>query len=1079
MARQVRYLLDTTPPPAIQVPTLDEEQRAVVEHRGGPLLVLAGPGTGKTTTLVEAVVDRVERDGVDPDRLLVLTFSRKAADELRERISGRLARTVATPSAYTFHSWCYAIVRAYDVAPGADPPRLLSGAERDVRVHELLVGNAEGAGQTRWPEELAPALRLRGFAREVADLLDRARERGLDGASLRQLGDEAARPGWVSAGSFLDEYLQVLDSAGELDYAGLVHRAVALLHDPSVGAEVAGRYAAVFVDEYQDTDPAQKSLLQRLAGSGRELVVVGDPDQSIYAFRGADVRNILDFPAEFPGADGQPARTIALRRSRRAGTALLAASRAIAERIPVTGALAGQILTEHRRLLAVVPDGPPPEVRLYPTVAEEVTGIADLLRRAHLEDGLPWSEMAVLVRSGVRSIPVLRRAFATAGVPVAVAADEVALARDPTVAPLLAALDVSVRGWSALADPDDAIALLQSPLGRAVPSALRALGRRLRALDRAAGIELPRPSADAIRDALADPRDLVTVEDWIAEPVRRLHSLLASAIERAAAGASPEEVLWLLWERSGWGRRLAAESARGGDSAHAADRDLNAALALFGAASRLEDRRPHAGVGALLDEISAQQIPAGPLEERPGVADAVRLLTAHRSKGLEWSLVVVAGVQDGWWPDLRRRGSLLEPDRVGVLRTGAGHSDGARLSGVTTTKELLADERRLFYVACTRAKHRLVATAVASLDDSGERPSRFLDELGLRDITDESSTPVVQHGGTELLAVHSLVARLRRCLQDPTADAGLRQSAAVTLARLADAQDVGEPLVPSADPGQWWGLVDVTPGVGPVRDPGQPVRLSGSGVASFERCPLQWFLEREVHARGASSAAQGFGTVVHALAQAVGDGTLAADPDVLVTALDAVWDRLGFEAPWQAERDRREARAVMARFLRWHEGNARELIGTEVEFRVVVGDAVLGGSADRVERDGDGHLHVVDLKTGKSTPAQKEMGAEPQLGIYQLAAREGGLSADPPPVELGGAELVQLRHEVKASGLPKVQGQAPLDAADPWADALVARVVAALRAEEFAARPGAQCGNCALRASCPAHDEGRQVLPWA
>ncbi len=1074
MARQVRYVLDTTAPPPLVVPDLDEEQREVVEHRGGPLLVLAGPGTGKTTTLVEAVVGRVERDGVDPDRLLVLTFSRKAADELRERISGRLARTVATPSAYTFHSWCYAVVRAYDVAPGGEPPRLLSGAERDVRVHELLVGNAEGAGRTRWPDELAPALRLRGFAREVADLLDRVRERGLDAQSLRRLGVDHGRPGWVSAGGFLDEYLEVLDQAGELDYAGLVHRAVALLHDPAIGAEVADRYSAVFVDEYQDTDPAQKSLLQRLAGQGRELIVVGDPDQSIYAFRGADVRNILDFPGEFRSVDGQPARTIALRRSRRAGAALLAASRAVAERIPATGALAGTILTEHRQLVAVVPDGPPPEVRLYPTVAEEVTGIADLLRRAHLEDDLPWSEMAVLVRSGVRSIPVLRRAFATAGVPVAVAADEVALAHDPTVAPLLAALKVSARGWSELADPDDAVALLQSPLGRALPSGLRALGRRLRALDRAAGMELPRSSADAIRDALTDPRDLITIEDWIADPVRRLHGLLANAIEQAAAGASPEEVLWLLWERSGWGRRLAGESARGGDQAHAADRDLDAALALFSAAARLEDRRPHVGVGALLDEIQAQQIPAGPLEERPGAADAVRLLTAHRSKGLEWSLVVVAGVQDGWWPDLRRRGSLLEPDRLSV-----DHGGGDRMSGVTSTKELLADERRLFYVACTRAKHRLVATAVASLDDSGERPSRFLDELGLRDVMDEGSAPVVHHGGTELLAVHSLVARLRRRLQDPTADEDLRAAAATALAGLADAHDDGEPLVPSADPAGWWGLVDVTPGVGPVRDPSQPVRLSGSGVASFERCPLQWFLEREVHARGPSSAAQGFGTVVHALAQAVADGTLAADPGVLVAALDAVWDRLGFEAPWQAERDRREARIVMERFLRWHESNARTLLGTEVEFSVRVGDAVLGGSADRVERDDNGHLHVVDLKTGKSARAQKEMLTEPQLGIYQLAAREGGLSDTPPPVALGGAELVHLRQDVKATGAPKVQGQPPLDPADPWADQLVDRVVAALRAEEFAARPGTQCGNCALKASCPAHDEGRQVLPWA
>ena len=143
------------------VPALDAEQRSVVAHAAGPLLVLAGPGTGKTTTLVEAVVARVEA-GADPDRVLVLTFSRKAADELRERIAARVGRTVAEPAAYTFHGFCHAIVRRYAVTPAGQPPRLLSGAEREVRIRELLRGNAAGEGKTRWPSELAPALTLRG-----------------------------------------------------------------------------------------------------------------------------------------------------------------------------------------------------------------------------------------------------------------------------------------------------------------------------------------------------------------------------------------------------------------------------------------------------------------------------------------------------------------------------------------------------------------------------------------------------------------------------------------------------------------------------------------------------------------------------------------------------------------------------------------------------------------------------------------------------------------------------------------------------------------------------------------------------
>src|SRR4051812_14121995 len=243
--------------PAVEpplAPSLDEAQQAAVDHDAGPLLVLAGPGTGKTTTLVEAVVARVEA-GASPDDVLVLTFSRKAADELRERIATRIGRTVVEPAAYTFHGFCHAVVRRY-ASTSSGPPRLLSGAEREVRIRELLRGNAAGEGKTRWPRELAPALPLRGFAREVGDLLDRARERGLDGPALVRLGEQQENAAWTAAGRFLDEYLTVLEARGELDYAGLVADATSLLTGPA--AELCRRFTAVYVDEYQDTDPSQE-----------------------------------------------------------------------------------------------------------------------------------------------------------------------------------------------------------------------------------------------------------------------------------------------------------------------------------------------------------------------------------------------------------------------------------------------------------------------------------------------------------------------------------------------------------------------------------------------------------------------------------------------------------------------------------------------------------------------------------------------------------------------------------------------------------------------------------------------------
>ncbi len=356
----ITYHLDSSARPPSVAPTLDASQREVIDHPGGPLLVLAGPGTGKTTTLVEAVVDRVERRGLRPDQLLVLTFSRKAAEELRDRITGRLSRTCASPMSSTFHSFCYALVRRYQPAElYADPMRLLSAPEQDVLLRELLRHSRE-SGQAAWPASLHSALGTRGFAREVHAVLSRAREVGLDPDDLTRIGVESDRPAWAAAGAFMREYLQVLDFESSLDYAELVHRAVLLAESADVQRELRGQFGAVFVDEYQDTDPNQVRLLQAIAGDGRDLVVVGDPDQSIYAFRGADVRGILDFPAQFRHADGRPGDVVALGTTRRFGARLLAASRRVAGAIGVRGSIDAATFQRFRNPPSPSPSAPPP-----------------------------------------------------------------------------------------------------------------------------------------------------------------------------------------------------------------------------------------------------------------------------------------------------------------------------------------------------------------------------------------------------------------------------------------------------------------------------------------------------------------------------------------------------------------------------------------------------------------------------------------------------------------------------------------------------------------------------------------------
>jgi len=1058
------------------VPTLDAHQRRVVDHPGGPLLVLAGPGTGKTTTLVEAVVDRIERRGARPDQVLALTFSRKAAEQLRDRVTARLGRTLGAPMAATFHSFAYGLIRRYQSAElYAHPLRLLSAAEQDVVLGELLAQSPESVD---WPERFGAARGTRGFAKEVHDLLARARERGLEPADLLALGEAEGVPEYRAAGLFLEQYLTVLDNLGALDYGDLMRRAVVVARRRQ--RELRDQFRYVFVDEYQDTDPAQVALLHALAGDGGDLVVVGDPHQSIYGFRGADVRGLMEFPRRFTDADGGPAAVVALGTTRRFGTRVLRAAQSVSSRLPLSGSIPE---AERARFLnPSVAVGTPPgrvDAFTYETERAEADHLADLLRRAHLEDGVAWSQMAVLVRSGRNTLPGLRRALGGHGVPVEVAGDETSLAREPAVRPLLDALDAVVHLGSedpaapGYVDGSRAQRLLTSPLGGLDAADIRVLARQLRARDRERAEVEGRPassSADLLRDAVVVDGFLTGVESPVAARAASLASLLHSVREQWQAGESAEVLLWQLWSGTSWPQRLRTAAESGGAGARLAHRDLDALCALFDTAAKTEGQRAHTSVQAFLAMLAAQEIPADTLAERGIRGDCVRLMTAHRAKGLEWDLVVVAHAQEEQWPDLRRRGSLLQPDRVGA--------DG--LEPPVPTTALLAEERRLFYVACTRARRRLVVTAVASPDDDGEQPSRFLTDLGVevRHLSGRPRRP---------LSLAGLVAELRRTLADPVSSPGLKAAAARRLAALREERIGGQPLVPAADPAHWWGTRAFTTNETPVRPDDEPLLLSASAVSSLLTCPAQWFLDREAGGAPAATGAQGFGLVVHAIAERIGRGELDASPDALgdlMGLVDQVWGQMQFRTPWTASRERAAVEAALGRFLAWHTAaGARTLVATEQELRVEVelpdGErAVLWGFLDRLELDEAGRVVVVDLKTGKSKPTKAEVDDHPQLALYQYAVAKGALDPALPdaaarPAEPGGAELVHLRLESR--GKVSVQHQPPPvlgdDGTYPVEERLMT-VAKALRGEEFSAVRGKHCDFCAFTSLCPTQQSG-------
>ncbi|MGA4729316.1 ATP-dependent helicase [Micromonospora taraxaci] len=1126
---------------------VDPVQAEVVGHTDGPMLVLGGPGTGKTSTLVEAVAARVA-EGVDPERILVLTFGRRGATALRQRIEARIAqdghRVLREPLVRTFPAYAFGLLRRAAAERGEPSPRLLTGPEQDLIIRELLdvVGEEPEDDPVGWPTDLRPALRTRAFAGQLRDLLMRAAERGVGPVDLARLGEKLGRDDWPAAARFLREYVSVLalrdvSNRGSIAYdpAELVRAATGLLRDDGeLLAAERRRLAHVYLDELADTDPAQMELLSVIAGGGTSLVAFADPDSSTYAFRGADPAGVATFPHRFRTASGAPAAQVLLTTSYRAGPDLLAAVARLGRRLRGPAA--------HRRLHPL-PDAPPGtvEVHTFRSATSEAAWLAHSLRSAHLLDGVPWSRMAVLVRSTALQLPTLRRALHAAGVPTVVHGEDLPLHLQPAVAPLLLLLRCALEPDRL--DEEAAVALLHSPLGGADPLAERRLRQGLRALALAGGDR--RPSGELIVEALRDPAELADIDRHWAEPAQAVAGLLACARDAAARpGSTAEDVLWAVWHASNLAERWAGAIIQGrpaageGDlarrrRAEAADRDLDAVLVLFDAAARFTDRLPGARTEVFLDHVLAQDLPADTIAPTADRGAAVRLLTAHAAKGLEWDLVAVAGVQEGIWPDLRLRGSLLGSERlVDVL---AGRSvDGATAANVVgQTSALLDEERRLFHVAISRARHRLLVSAVASAavggDDHEEQPSRFLHELvpstpprppdgaGPADPTAPpgprngpqrggaaggvpSGTPAddrrpladggtgsgtggdVNDGDAEADRPGALpVTRPPRALTLPALVAELRTAitdpAAPAGRRRAAAAELARLAaagVPGAHPDDWWGLRALSDDR-PLVDEGKPVRVTPSAMESALRCSLRWLLERH-GGSGPTSTAQGVGNLVHAAAMLAEDAS--ADRGALLDYVAARFDAIELAARWMAGPERERAEAMVDKLLRWLATNPRRLLAIEHEFAVRLDDpnrpVDLAGRVDRLEIDEAGRLVVIDLKTGKSTAVTgAELAEHPQLGAYQAAVEAGAFAEFGD--ESGGAALVQLGTSAK-DAREQNQPAAGEGPAAGWATALVRRTADTMAAATFAAVANSKCRVCPVRTSCPVSGQGRQVV---
>lgn len=1046
---------------------LDDDQALAVERAvhgaDGALLVLGAPGTGKTTVALETVVAAVDA-GLAPEDVLVVSAGRRAAADLRDRLAARLRATSGRPLVQTAPAVAFAVLRSRAGHLGLVPPTLVSGAEQDLLLAELLAGHAAGEGvRPGWPGDVpADVPTMRAFRDELRDLLMRAAERGLGPVDLADLGVRHGRPEWTAAAQVYEEYLDVLelrsatpDLGARLDPAVVVEEAAQALRawDDEAPGAVRPRWRLVVVDDHQESTSATARLLRVLADDGARLLLLADPDAAVQTFRGAVPTLVGRAPVDGDGDGELGAVTHVLGTVWRHGDAVRDVTRRVAERIGSVGAV------QHRRATARADGGAGVvQAAVLPSTAQEAAFVAHALRTAHLEHGVGWDEMAVVARSGAQ-VTALRRALAGASVPVTVVGSDVPLREEPAVRPLLEAVRVVVG--DAELDAETAARLACSPLGGLDAVGLRRVRRALRAEELGSGGG--RTSDLLLVEALEDPARVATLPSSVARPVARLAEVLAAG-RRAAEqpDADAQTVLWALWHASGLAEPWRRSALAGGVAGERADRDLDAVLALFRAAETFVDRMPRATPGAFADWLAAQDLPSDSLAAAAR-RQAVPVLTPAGAAGQEWELVVVAGVQDGVWPDLRLRDSLLGAQRLVDVVAGRhvdGTDEGARAAEARA--EVLADELRSFAVACSRARSRLVVTAVA---DADQQPSPFLDLV-------EPSDGEVDHRRTTVPAaadLRGLVAELRSRLEQAVVD-GVDPDPALarTLARLARAGVAG------ADPAEWHGLGEPSSDA-PLWGPQDRVPVSPSRLETAQRCALRWALEA-AGGTAADSSGQTLGTLVHAIAQEHPRGTRAE----LAAELDRRWSELGLGDGWPARATRRRAEAMIDRLAGYLRDAGAPLL-VEGEFTLRTDRAVVRGTVDRVELDpdqpDDGRtaVRVVDLKTGATVPSRAKAVTNPQLGAYQLAVDAGAFETLPADAVSTGARLVYLGTGASATERHQdaLGGE---DDGPSWARTLVDEVADKMAASTFVATTNDLCDRCPVRRSCPVRTEGGQVV---
>ena len=971
-------------------------------------LIVGSPGSGKSTLLISRIV-QLANAGSPVDGLVILTPSRAQASLVRDRAGLALGRATAGPRVRSVASLAFLCVQSANRQAGLPEPDLVSASQTDADIASLLAGHAEDGSGPQWPHPLAPMVReLPVFRQELREWMARATDYGVTNEQLEALATAHSRPEWAAAAAFRAEYQAVLASArpGAFDSSEIVRRAIVVLEaglPPALESLV-----HVCVDDVHDMTQASLDFLGALKNLGVGLTVAAEPDVAGNTFRGSEPEGLSRLagmwaltPEVLPTVHrhGSAIRGLVSRVTEKIGTAGMGLQRSASS----ATSLPGEVFT----LLA-------------PSAHRESNDIASFIMTSHLRDGVPLDRIAVVARRGSR-VQRLVRELTNQGIPARANLAGVALRDQPAARDLLELVAIGL-GLRPLG-PQSAVALLSGRYGLMTTQELRRLRFALRLL---ADPEEPyRPVDSLLADALGHRGGFALLEPSVAAKATTIAAILDD-IRQAPSTTPVTELLWMAWSASSARLGWEAGALAGGDRSGSAHRALDAVVALFHQAAEFVEAQPGASSAVFIDNTLDAEVPDDvvlPASAWP----AVTVSTPSGLQGTECDVVIISGVEEGVWPDLRLRGSLLRAHQMVRSARGEGHDV------LDERKIVKDDELRLFAMAISRATTTVLVTATDS-EESPPSPLFHLVDAQATRIPSRPEGPLSERTLTGLLR-RDLVRAMERGV-DPGAladDLGILASMGVA----------------GAHPSEWWGIA--APSSESPLYPDGDVPVSPSGLATLEESPIEWFLG--TLARNDSAPERGLGSLLH---RALEEHPAGSAED-LWAVVDHSFGQLDYEPGWVESLQRRSARAMveaMADYVRDRDSDGFTLAGVEQGFRMQFGRAIVRGMIDRIEVTPEQKLLVVDLKTGQHV-TDSGVVDNPQMFAYQLALQSPELLAEMGRADMENAGAVLLFVKSGVGGKRyRMATQAPLD--DSGREAFVERLdkaVAIICAAEFSGEP--------------------------